>query len=127
MTRSEGGREWAWEGVPGATSRWLKGFPGGSVVKNPPANAGDTGSIPDPGRSHVPWSNEAQASQLQSNEPVLYSPGASTTKANVPRSLCSATREATVLRSPHTDAREEPPLATTREKPAEQQRQHSQK
>ena len=32
-------------------------FPGGAVVKNPPANAGDTGSIPDPGRSHVPWSN----------------------------------------------------------------------
>ena len=23
-----------------------KGFPGGSVVKNPPANAGDVGSIP---------------------------------------------------------------------------------
>ena len=23
------------------------GFPGGSVVKNPPVNAGDTGSIPD--------------------------------------------------------------------------------
>ena len=27
------------------------GFPGGSVVKNPPANAGDTGSIPELGRS----------------------------------------------------------------------------
>ena len=27
-----------------------KGFPGGSVVKNPPANAGDVGSIPDSGR-----------------------------------------------------------------------------
>ena len=27
------------------------GFPGGSVVKNPPANAGDTGSIPGLGRS----------------------------------------------------------------------------
>ena len=26
-------------------------FPGGSVVKNLPAKAGDTGSIPDPGRS----------------------------------------------------------------------------
>ena len=26
-------------------------FPGGSVVKNPPANAGDTGSIPGSGRS----------------------------------------------------------------------------
>ena len=29
-------------------------FPGGAVVKNPPANAGDTGPIPGPGRSHVP-------------------------------------------------------------------------
>ena len=28
------------------------GFPGGSVVKNPPANVGDTGLIPGPGRSH---------------------------------------------------------------------------
>ena len=26
------------------------GFPGGSVVKNPPANAGNTGSIPGSGR-----------------------------------------------------------------------------
>ena len=28
-----------------------EGFPGGSVVKHPPANAGDTGSIPGLGRS----------------------------------------------------------------------------
>ena len=28
-----------------------KGFPGGSEVKNPPANAGDLGSIPGLGRS----------------------------------------------------------------------------
>ena len=28
----------------------MMGFPGGSVVKNPPANAGDTGSIPGWGR-----------------------------------------------------------------------------
>ena len=27
------------------------GFPGGSVIKNPPANAGDVGLIPGPGRS----------------------------------------------------------------------------
>ena len=33
-------------------------FPGGPVVKNPPANAGHTGSIPGPGRSHIPWSNK---------------------------------------------------------------------
>ena len=32
-------------------------FPGGTVVKNVPANAGDTGSIPGPGRSHMPRSN----------------------------------------------------------------------
>ena len=29
------------------------GFPGGAVVENPPANAGDTGSSPGPGRSHM--------------------------------------------------------------------------
>ena len=34
-----------------------RGFPGGSVVKNPPANAGDTGLIPGPGRSHMLRSN----------------------------------------------------------------------
>ena len=37
--------------------RHLGGFPGGTVVKNPPANAGDTGSSPGPGRSHMPRSN----------------------------------------------------------------------
>ena len=33
------------------------GFPGSAVFKNPPANAGDTGSSPGPGRSHMLWSN----------------------------------------------------------------------
>ena len=32
-------------------------FPGGAVVKNPPGNAGDTGSSPGPGRFHMPGSN----------------------------------------------------------------------
>ena len=32
-------------------------FSGGSVVKNPPAKAGDTGSIPDLEGSHVPQGN----------------------------------------------------------------------
>ena len=35
------------------------GFPVGSVVKNLPANAGDTGSIPDLRRSYVPQSSSA--------------------------------------------------------------------
>ena len=33
------------------------GFPGGSVVKNLPANAGDTSLNPDLGRTYVLWSN----------------------------------------------------------------------
>ena len=41
---------------PARIKSWV-GLPGGAVVKNPPANAGDMGSIPDPGRSHMPWSN----------------------------------------------------------------------
>ena len=33
------------------------GFPGGTVVENLPANAGDMGSSPGLGRSHMPWSD----------------------------------------------------------------------
>ena len=36
---------------------YLGDFPGDTVVKNPPVNAGDMDSIPGPGRCHVPWSN----------------------------------------------------------------------
>ena len=32
-------------------------FFGGAVDKNPPANVGNTGSIPGPGTSHMPCSN----------------------------------------------------------------------
>ena len=35
----------------------VKDFPGGTVDKNPPANAGDKGSIPGLGRFHIPRSN----------------------------------------------------------------------
>ena len=34
----------------------MEGFPGGSVIKNLPANAEDTGLIPDLGILHMPWS-----------------------------------------------------------------------
>ena len=37
------------------------GFPGGSVIKNPPANAGNVGSIPGLGRS----SGEENGNPLQ--------------------------------------------------------------
>ena len=35
----------------------MPGFSGGSVVKYMPANAGDTGSIPGCGRSHILQTN----------------------------------------------------------------------
>ena len=50
-------------------------FPGGSVVKNLTANAGDTGSVPGPGRTHRPRSRQAGTP-----EPVLWSLGAATTE-----------------------------------------------
>ena len=55
------------------------GFPDGAVVNNPPANTGDTGSSPGPGRSHMPQSNKpvhhnywACALEPACLEPVLY-------------------------------------------------------
>ena len=54
-------------------------FPGGPVVKNLPANAGDTGSISGQGRSHMLWSNQACAPQLLS--PCTLTTGAITPRA----------------------------------------------
>ena len=34
-----------------------KDFPGGTVDENLPANAGDTGSTPGPGRAHMSQNN----------------------------------------------------------------------
>ena len=44
-------------GYVGQKENLQRGFPGGAVVKNPPANAGDTGSSPGLGRAHIPLSN----------------------------------------------------------------------
>ena len=71
------------------------GFPGGAVVKSPPANAGDTGSSPGLGGSHVPRSNWACEPQLLSLRVW---------------SLCSATREATIVRGPRTVMKSGPRL-----------------
>ena len=42
----------------------ILGFPGSSVVKNQPSNAGDRGSIPHLGRSHTPWTTKPCVPQL---------------------------------------------------------------
>ena len=64
-----------------------EGFPGGAVVGNLPASAGDTSSSPGLGGSHMPqsdWAREPQPLSL-----CVWS-------------LCSATREATTVRGPRT-------------------------
>ena len=65
------------------------GFPDGSVVKNPPANAGDTGSIPGSGRSHHAPEQLDHAPQLLSLcsrawEPHLLSPRVAAREACTP-------------------------------------------
>ena len=57
------------------------------MVENLPANAGDTGSGPGLGGSHMPWSSWARGPQLLSL--CVWS-------------LCSTTREATTVRGPRT-------------------------
>ena len=57
------------------------------MVENLPANAGDTGSSPGLGRSHMPRSNWAREPQLLSLRVW---------------SLCSETREAAIVRAPRT-------------------------
>ena len=73
----------------------IQGFPGGAVVENLPANAGDTGSSPGPGRSHMPRSNWAR-------EPHLLSLRV--------WSLCSATGEAATVRGLRTAMKSGPRL-----------------
>ena len=63
------------------------GFPGGAVIEGLPANAGDTGSSPGLGRSHMPRSNWAREPRLLSLRVW---------------SLCSATGEAAMVRGPCT-------------------------
>ena len=67
-------------------SQDLKGFPGGSVVKNPPANAGDMGSIPESGRSpgagngnplqcsclEIPWKEKSGGLQSMGSQRVEH-------------------------------------------------------
>ena len=72
-----------------------RGFPGGAVVGSLPASAGDVGSSPGLGGSHMPRSNWARDPQLRSLRVW---------------SLCSATREAAMVRGPCTAMKSGPHL-----------------
>ena len=65
------------------------------MVENLPANAGDTGSSPGLGESHMPRSNWAREPRLLSLRVW---------------SLRSATREAAIVRDPHTAMKSGPRL-----------------
>ena len=53
--------------LPSWMLKWrFLGFPGGSVVRHSPPNAGDVGLIPDLGRSCMQWSSWAHTPQLLS-------------------------------------------------------------
>ena len=71
------------------------GFPGGAVVESLPANAGDTGSSPGLGRSHMLRNNWAREPQLLSLRVW---------------SLCSAAGEAAMVRGPCTVMKSGPHL-----------------
>ena len=65
----------------------LLDFPGGPGVKNLPANAGDMGSIPDPGRFDM-----RLRLSTATTKPVLESPSSATRGVSTERSWYSLTR-----------------------------------
>ena len=84
-------------------------FPGGPVVGNLPAKAGDMDSIPGPGGFLMPWSNQAhvpqllspcsRARELQLTEPTCWSLHAATTEARALQGLPAATAKACAPRA----------------------------
>ena len=83
------------------------GFPGGAVVGSLPANAGDAGSSPGLGGSHMLRSGWAREPQLLSLRVW---------------SLCSATGEAAMVRGPRTAMRSGPRLPQLEEALAQKRR-----
>ena len=73
----------------------MRGFLGGSVVKSPPASAGDMGSIPDPGRSHMPES-ALEAGSLNYWSPRTLEPVLTTRESTAMNCTCSPQLEKTL-------------------------------
>ena len=82
------------------------------MVESLPANAGDTGSGPGLGGSHVPWSNWAREPQLLSLRIWI---------------LCSTTGEAAIVRGPRTAMKGGPHLPQPEKALAQKQRPNTAK
>ena len=89
-----------------------RGFPGGAVVESLPASAGDTGSSPGLGGSHMPRSSWAREPQLLGL--CVWS-------------LCSAAGEAAMVRGPRTAMRSGPRLPLLENALAQKQRPNTAK
>ena len=90
----------------------MRGFPDGAVVGSLPADAGDAGSGPGLGGSHVPRSGWAREPQLLSLRVW---------------SLCSAAGEAAVVRGPRAAMRSGPRLPQMEEALAQRRRPNTAK
>ena len=97
----------------------LLGFPGGSVVKNPPATVEDTGLVPGLGRLHRARGSWACVRQLLNQ--CLRGCKLQLLKPTCPRA-CALQREAPAARSSCTAPGEQTLLAAAREKPSQQRR-----
>ena len=93
----------------------LKGFPGGSVVKNLSANAGDKVLTPDPGRSHMPRVPQLLSLCSRAWELQLL-------KSTCPR-VCALQQEKPLkLEAQALQLENSPLVTTTREKPKQKGR-----
>ena len=81
----------------------LGDFPGGQVVKNPPANAGDTDSIPGPG-TNIPHATTGQLGPYTTTM-IPHSRVCALLLQNPHTLELCSTREATAVRSPCTATR----------------------
>ena len=96
------------------------------MVKNPPANGGDTGSIPGPRRSYMPGATEPRAISTTTTEPALYSQWATATEALQPRA-CAPLKRNCQMEKPERHNQEKPPLTANRESPCRTKTRHGQK
>ena len=84
---------------------WREGFPGGSVVKNRPPNAGSVALSPDPGRTRVPQSQLDPCSRAQElrllrpvyREPALHKRG----HCNEKPVFCNARKASAAMKTQH--------------------------
>ena len=91
------------------------------MIRNPPAGIGDAGLIPDLG---IPWATEQLSPCATAVASVLWSLGATATKAHVPEPMLCSKRSRHSGKPGHCN-KDWPPLTATREMPVQHRRPQS--